>query len=645
MNLEEEKNKLVVSNKIEELIELINNSDYELINAIKVYELVESVEKLTPDIKEKINKDIETIVEVFIKDRHIMTNTSLNRAYDCLENIKREFKLIEMIKDSNRKAAETKSSLERREEQYRADEMARQNRIFLSELKNKYGEQVYSIDDLDRMSYSELADLVYQIKNAQNKTNEYSEQENELEEEKDPEEDSNIIEEVDYEPTIPKAIEKLIENIDPENMTPEQIQQIIEKVEEFIMMIYDKEQLEFENDLKKLTTVDDKIEMVAKRERDIVNYCDYMKHDDQKINDLLFKNSRSLMEKIATKYRESKLKGEYCWKEVESITQSKNYINSVIGDREDLIQQFSVLIDNMKNLIKSPTKKEYKDWQSGMTEFAKQTGLEPEKMTPYLTANAKLINDKLSVDKEFNIVGLNLEKNRRKVTKVEPKGKVKEFFKRHPALKLIAVGLAVGLASQLGLGALMMINSSLWTVLGGQGAICSALHAINLGLSKVVGGSLFKFTTAGTYTFLGQTGALNLYSAVGAKITTALAGLGGIGAAIANKIKKKNKNKTEELETKKKRKWFQRKEREEIEEPSEEAELEKETPEEEKTDKTQEALIEFKEKIVQQSQWLKNAIDILEKQGYSREEAKQLIKEGLTQTNEQEETIDRAPKM
>jgi len=48
---------------------------------------------------------------------------------------------------------------------------------------------------------------------------------------------------------------------------------------------------------------------------------------------------------------------------------------------------------------------------------------------------------------------------------------------------------------------------------------------------------------------------------------------------------------------------------------------------------------------VQQSQWLKNAIDILEKQGYSREEAKQLIKEGLTQTNEQEETIDRAPKM
>ncbi len=115
----------------------------------------------------------------------------------------------------------------------------------------------------------------------------------------------------------------------------------------------------------------------------------------------------------------------------------------------------------------------------------------------------------------------------------------KNWAKEHPVLATIAVGLAVTLGSQLALSGLMMVNSTLWSVLGGTGPACSALHSVNMALSKIVGFGAFKFTEAGTYTLAGKTGALALYSGVGANLTTAALSLGGIGKLIANKFKKK----------------------------------------------------------------------------------------------------------
>lgn len=126
-----------------------------------------------------------------------------------------------------------------------------------------------------------------------------------------------------------------------------------------------------------------------------------------------------------------------------------------------------------------------------------------------------------------------------------------DWAKEHPLLATIAVGLAVTLGSQLALSGVMMLNSTLWSVLGGTGSACAKLHSINMALSKIVGFGAFKFTEAGTYALAGKTGALALYSGVGAKLTSAvlgLTGIGGLGKLIANKIRK-NKEKENEIET------------------------------------------------------------------------------------------------
>ena len=45
----------------------------------------------------------------------------------------------------------------------------------------------------------------------------------------------------------------------------------------------------------------------------------------------------------------------------------------------------------------------------------------------------------------------------------------------------------------LAMSSLMTINSGLWGLLGGKGAICNILHGVNNGLSKVVGLGQFSF--------------------------------------------------------------------------------------------------------------------------------------------------------
>lgn len=156
------------------------------------------------------------------------------------------------------------------------------------------------------------------------------------------------------------------------------------------------------------------------------------------------------------------------------------------------------------------------------------------------------------------------DKKSRRVIKTED---AKNYFNEHPKIKLVAIGLALIAGVNLATPAIMMINSSLWNVLSGEGYFCEILHNINVGLSKIIGltypnlnsngfdrpiiEGIFQFNDkSGTYTLMGKDGALALYNAAGAKLTTAALALGGIGSTIASKINKKKfksqNNETEE---------------------------------------------------------------------------------------------------
>lgn len=127
-------------------------------------------------------------------------------------------------------------------------------------------------------------------------------------------------------------------------------------------------------------------------------------------------------------------------------------------------------------------------------------------------------------------------KKRCKVKKVIKDAK--EWFEKHPVIKRIVLGLALCLTIHMGLSALMVVNSALWTALGGKGAMCGFLHMVNLGLSKV--------TTLGTFKYVAESGhyvnaaGSVLYEAVAPKIIEALTELAisiPLSKHIINKIK------------------------------------------------------------------------------------------------------------
>ena len=426
--------------------------------------------------------------------------------------------------------------------------------------------------------------------------------------EEEPEDDKKI------EPTLDAAIEAIKNKLNPETLTPEAIKDLIEKMVQLVILKYEQEQALFEKELSEAKTVKEKIQIIDKREVSLIRYIQLMSHESKEIDELLAARRTEVANFVNTSYETAKRDGEYCWKESKAIKESIRYIESVLGNDKDWNPQFATLLDNMEEIIKNPDQEQYENWRAGMQQFAERLKLNPDKMLPYMNARAKLVNPNVSVDNEFNLHGLNLDntkgkgqdggptpprKPRRKVTKVED---AKGFFKKHPKLKLVAIGLGILLGSQLGLAGLMMINSTLWSVLGGQGAICGILHAINLGLSKIVGVGLFQFTQAGTYTFLGKAGALALYNAVGAKLTAAAAALGGIGALIAKKIKNKNEKKKSWLKEKlSKLNWFKKNDDEELDEEFED-EFDEEELDEEYEDDYEEEIepIENNEELLRQ---------------------------------------------
>lgn len=93
----------------------------------------------------------------------------------------------------------------------------------------------------------------------------------------------------------------------------------------------------------------------------------------------------------------------------------------------------------------------------------------------------------------------NITKKRKRIKVVDEKTNIKNWFKKHPRLRTIALGLALALTIYLGMSSLMVINSALWGALGGKGAICGLLHGINIGLSRIVGFGAFNFAESGLY--------------------------------------------------------------------------------------------------------------------------------------------------
>lgn len=143
-------------------------------------------------------------------------------------------------------------------------------------------------------------------------------------------------------------------------------------------------------------------------------------------------------------------------------------------------------------------------------------------------------------------------KKRCKVKKVIKDAK--EWFEKHPVIKRIVLGLALCLTIHMGLSALMVVNSALWTALGGKGAMCGFLHMVNLGLSKV--------TTLGTFKYVAESGhyvnaaGSVLYEAVAPKIIEALTELAisvPFSKHIINKIKNVGKKQEQPKEPKDKK--------------------------------------------------------------------------------------------
>lgn len=219
------------------------------------------------------------------------------------------------------------------------------------------------------------------------------------------------------------------------------------------------------------------------------------------------------------------------------------------------------------------------------------------------------------------------ENNKKKGKKVIKKSPLK-WMKEHK-LAAIAIGLGVLLLGvPVAASGLMMVNSALWAYLGGKGALCAALHSLNLGLSKAIGFGAFKFTEAGTYTWLGKAGALQLYSAVGAKLTAALGtlSLGAFGKNLIDKIRGKKTDKVIDDDNDK------------IDEPEDEiTESDDLKAQLEELKKQIEALTEQVNKqqiqIEEQNKQLNAALEVLMSQGMTREEAIEAVNQKVQGIN------------
>lgn len=136
-------------------------------------------------------------------------------------------------------------------------------------------------------------------------------------------------------------------------------------------------------------------------------------------------------------------------------------------------------------------------------------------------------------------------KFRHKVVKVVKN--VHEWFKKHPKVRILAIGLAILATLPLTAQPIMMVFSTLWRLCNASiilKPLCPLFHGLNTGLAPFVKGGKFAFDLAGSglYTLGGAPGAQAMYTAAQSAILTGLSSLGVAGILVAKKLRKKMKD-------------------------------------------------------------------------------------------------------
>ena len=153
--------------------------------------------------------------------------------------------------------------------------------------------------------------------------------------------------------------------------------------------------------------------------------------------------------------------------------------------------------------------------------------------------------EELTEDEELTAEVEKPIKFRHKVVKVVKN--THEWFKKHPKVRMLAIGLAILATLPLTAQPIMMVFSTLWRLCNTSiilKPLCPLFHGLNVGLAPFVKGGKFAFDLAGSglYTLGGASGAQAMYTAAQAAIFTALSSLGVAGAIIARKLRKKMKD-------------------------------------------------------------------------------------------------------
>ena len=304
---------------------------------------------------------------------------------------------------------------------------------------------------------------------------------------------------------------------------------------------------------------------------EVIKNAEYQIREQTKIVENLKIKYKQTKKELEERYKENRIKElEEKYKEIE--IEQDNYYNQNKGVPVELYGRKKAIEDELNRLQNSSKKKELEQRKQELEERKNNIKiyyecLEEIKQINNIDKNSEEYKNRVNkLNEKIATLPNELKEELRKYLKVEKKVKKKKGLKvkakralnwiKEHKLAAIAIGLALLGTTYLTLSSLMVINSGLWGLLGGKGAICSTLHGINKGLSKIVGFGQYNFASSGLY--LNNAGQA-LYEATAPKLIEALTLLGGSGLVykkIIDKIKSIS-NKKEEPEKNNKEKESQ----------------------------------------------------------------------------------------
>ncbi len=222
-------------------------------------------------------------------------------------------------------------------------------------------------------------------------------------------------------------------------------------------------------------------------------------------------------------------------KEKREKEQAEEKENDIVENNPEDLDTPTEVVDNNADVSDNSTDTTDNDEEKEQTENKENTEENEEEKDP----------EELTEDEELTEEVEKPIKFRHKVVKVVKN--THEWFKKHPKVRMLAIGLAILATLPLTAQPIMMVFSTLWHVCNTSiilKPLCPLFHGLNTGLAPFVKGGKFAFdiTGSGLYTLGGASGAQAMYTAAQAAIFTALSSLGVAGAIIARKIRKKMKD-------------------------------------------------------------------------------------------------------